>query len=215
MSHAQFPPSAVERWLRCGYSVKMAPLFPETNTPASLNGTKHHGIASTHLIAGTESKIPGIKLYTREVRKDITDDSLLLVERKVIIVPNLCYGTLDSSVILPDWLRLLDLKWGTSAVHATDNPQLKTYAIGLLKEFPRDDDSPMRLTIVQPNGKTGLPVKDWDTTAGQVMKFLPKIEAAIEEGLKPNPKAVAGSHCFWCPAKLHCKEYLLKCHHKD
>lgn len=209
MSHALFSPSSAERWLRCGYSIKMAPKFKSVDTAASANGTKHHGIASTHLENGTHSKIPGIQSYLREVRKDVGDDSILLVEHKVVIVPELCTGTLDAAVIRPDWMRNLDLKWGTSAVHATDNPQLKLYLIGLVNEYPTPPDTPVRLSIVQPNGKTGLPVKDWDTTVGHIQKtFMPKVERAMENGLSPNPVAVPGSHCFWCPAKMHCKAYL-------
>lgn len=204
-----FRPSKAEQWLACGYSVAIAPLFPATTNAAAENGTKHHGIASTHLENGTVSKIAGINLYLKEVRKDVSEFSQLFIERKVVVVKDLCEGTLDSAVILPNWRRMLDLKWGTSAVHATDNPQLKLYANGLLNEFPADDlDDPLTLTIVQPNGKTGLPVKNWDTTARQVIKFMDKVNAAIDEGLKPVPKAVAGSHCFWCPGKMFCDAYL-------
>jgi hypothetical protein len=101
-----------------------------------------------------------------------------------------------------------DLKWGTGVVHATDNPQLKLYAMGMLREFPLPRYDKVTLLIVQPNAKTGWPVKPWDTTVQHILEFKPKVEAAIEEALKPNPKAVAGSHCFWCPAKIHCAAYL-------
>lgn len=203
-----FRPSKVEQWLHCGFSVAAAPLFPPTSNAAADNGTKHHGIASTHLDNGTESKIPGINMYLREIRKDLADDSQLFVERKIIVLKDLCEGTLDSAVIRPGWRRNLDLKWGKSAVHATDNGQLKLYAIGLDNEFPADPGDPLRLTIVQPNGSTGLPVKNWDTTMGHVRKFMDKVHAAVDEGLKPVPKQKAGSHCYWCPAKAFCEEYL-------
>jgi hypothetical protein len=68
----------------------------------------------------------------------------------------------------------------------------------------------VRQTIIQPNGSSGWPIKHWDTTAGDLLKFRDeKIIPAIENGLLPNPKAVAGGWCYWCPAKLHCRAYLL------
>ena len=208
MSHAIFPPSGAERWLKCGYSVKMAPLFPSYDTPASLNGTKHHNIAAMHLVNDTEPGIKGLQLYTDEVRK-VAVDGLLFVERKVVIEPELCHGTMDAGVVRPDeWANLFDLKWGTSPVHATNNPQLKLYAMGTLREFPLPLDAHLRLSIVQPNGKSGWPVKHWDTTPRAILAFRPEVERAFEEGLKPEPKAVAGSWCYWCPAKMHCQAYL-------
>ena len=206
--HAKFPPSAADRWLKCGYSIKMAPFYPSTDTAASLNGTKHHDIASMHLENGTDSTNDKMRIYLNAVRNAAADGELF-VERKVIIVPELCTGTLDAGVVNSGWANIFDLKWGKSVVHATDNSQMKTYAIGLLREYPLPKDASVRLTIVQPNGASGWPVKHWDTTAGVILKFKDKIDAAIENGLKENPKAVPGSHCFWCPAKIHCRAYLL------
>ena len=207
MSHALFPPSGAERWLRCAYSVQMSKLFKSTDTAASINGTKHHAIAALHLEQNTESKIKGMPVYLNAVR-GAAEGNTLFVERKVIIVPDLCWGTSDAIVVAPNFINIFDLKWGKSAVHATDNPQEKLYGIGTLNEFPMPMSAPMRLSIVQPNVASGWPVKDWDTTVGHVIKFKDKVHAAIDAALGPNPKAVAGSHCYWCPAKLHCQAYL-------
>lgn len=206
--HAKFPPSGAERWLKCGYSIKMAPFYKSVDSAASINGTNHHSIGSMHLENGTEPADSKMRIYTNAVRM-AAEGGELFVERKVIIVPELCTGTADAIALRPDLLHVFDLKWGKSAVHATENLQLKTYGIGAVQEFDLPKDLPVRLTIVQPNGSTGWPVKDWDTDVEHLLKFKGRIEAAIEEGLKPNPKAVAGSHCFWCPAKIHCQAYLL------
>lgn len=210
MSHAKFPPSGAERWLHCGYSIKMAPFYRSTDTAASINGTNQHTIGSMHLENGTEPRDPKMRIYTNEVRM-AANDGELSVERKVIIVPDLCTGTLDASVVAFDrsWIHIFDLKWGTSIVHATDNAQMKTYALGLLREYPLPPATPLTLTIVQPNGKSGWPVKNWVTEASVIYKFKDKIDAAIDNGLSPNPKAVPGSWCYWCPVKPHCQAYLL------
>lgn len=207
--HAKFPPSGAERWLKCGYSIKMAPFYKNVDTAASINGTNHHARGALHLENGTDPKDDKMRIYTNAVRM-AAEGGELFIERKVIIVPELCEGTADAIVIRPDLLHVFDLKWGKSAVHATDNPQEKLYGIGAVQEFNLPDDLPVRLTIVQPNGSSGWPVKNWDTDVEHLLKFKEnKVLPAIDNGLGPNPKAVAGSHCFWCPAKIHCQAYLL------
>lgn len=208
MSHAKFAPSSADRWLKCGYSIKMAPFYKNVDNAASLNGTKHHEIGALHLLNATEPGDSKMRIYTNAVRM-AAEGGEMFVERKVIIVPELCEGTADAIILRPDLLHLFDLKWGKSAVHATENSQMKTYGVGAVQEFDLPPDLPVRLTIVQPNGTVGWPVKDWDTDVEHLIRFKSKIDAAIENGLKPNPVAVAGSHCFWCPAKIHCKAYLI------
>lgn len=203
--HAKFPPSAAERWLKCGYTIKMAPFYPDTSNAASEAGTKKHDEAAGLLLSG-ENANDKLQTYLQAVRNQ---EGEMYVERKVIIVPGLCEGTADAlRVDAPHTLTVNDLKWGKSLVHATDNPQLKLYALGALREFPMPRYAKVRLVIIQPNS-TGFPVRPWDTTVEHVLKFRDKVMMAIDEGLKPNPKAVAGSHCFWCPAKIHCKAYLI------
>lgn len=208
MSHAKFSPSSAERWLHCGYSIKMAGFCANVDNAASLAGTKHHNIASTHLENDTDPGDFKLRTYTNHVR-GAAEGGQLFVERKVIIVAGMCEGTADAIALHPDFVHVIDLKWGKSAVHA-DAPQLKTYGIGVVQEFDLPKDTPIRQTIVQPNGTTGWPIKHYDTTAGALLKFRDeKIIPAIEVGLSPNPKAVPGSWCFWCPVKLHCKAYLI------
>lgn len=208
--HARFPPSGADRWLHCGYSIKMAPFYKSVDTAASIGGTNQHSKGSMHLENGTEPTDPKMRLYTNAVRM-AAEGGELYVERKVIIVPELCSGTADAIVLRPDLLHIFDLKWGKSAVHATENSQMKTYGVGAVEEFDLPFDLPVRLTIVQPNGSSGWPIKDWDTDVRHLIKFKrDKIIPAIEVGLSSNPPAVAGSWCFWCPAKLHCKAYLVK-----
>ena len=209
-AHAKFPPSGAERWMKCGYSIKMAPFYPPTTNKAAEEGTRQHAIAAMHLENGTEPGNQRLRTYTENVRGTAeANEGTILVEHKVVIVPDLCEGTLDAAVIWKESFSLKDLKWGKSPVHATDNKQLMLYGIGLLREYPMPRSTEVELSIVQPNVSSGWPVKRWWTTVGHLLDFRPKVMEAIEEGLKDNPKAVAGSWCYWCPAKLHCQAYLL------
>ena len=207
MSHAKFSPSAAERWLYCGYSVKMAPFYPESSSAAADLGTEKHGIAAMHLENGTDPADPSLRIYTNAVRS-VADEGVLFVERKVTIVPDLCTGTMDAGVLTPGTFYGFDYKNGKSAVHATNNPQLMLYALGVVREFHLTKDFPMRLTIVQPNATQGWPVKNWDTDVAHLLKFYEKVQRAIDAALVENPKAVAGSWCYWCKAKMHCQAYL-------
>lgn len=205
MSHAKFPPSGAERWLKCGYSVKMLPFYPDKETAASKEGTRQHAIAAMHLNYATDSCDPKMQTYLDTVRSEPGD---MFVERKVTIVPELCWGTADAFK-LGNYLSLFDLKWGKSMVHATKNPQLRLYALGVLREFPLPRDASVELAIVQPNGATGWPTRRWNTTVQEILEFKPEVMRAIDVALGPNPPAVAGAYCFFCPAKIHCPAYLL------
>lgn len=205
--HAKFSPSAAHRWLKCGYSIKMEPFYPNTSSRAADEGTLKHGIAAMHLENGTDPSDDKLKIYTNTVR-NVAIDGELHIERKVTIVPDLCTGTADAGVVSTDWLHVFDLKYGKTPVHATDNEQMMLYAIGFMNEYHMPADAPIDLTIVQPNAASGWPVKTWTTTVAHLEKFEAKVLRAVEEGLKESPKAVAGSHCYWCKAKMHCQAYL-------
>lgn len=207
-SHAKFSPSAADRWLKCGLTIKLSPLYPNRDNPASLLGTAKHGSAGMHLENDTEPGDPKLRIYTEAVRK-VACEGELLVEHKVIIVPDLCEGTLDAAVVAPDWMYGFDLKYGKSPVPAVNNPQLMLYGLGLVREYELKRDHQCTLSIVQPNASSGWPVKKWNTDVAYLLKFYEEVKRAIDEGLKENPKAVAGHHCFWCPAKMHCQAYLI------
>lgn len=209
MSHALFAPSAAERWLHCGYSVKMTPLFIDTTTTASADGTEKHAIAAMHLENDTDSENPKLNTYLNAVRSSAVDGQLF-VEYKTVIVPDLCEGTMDAAVLGDGWLHTFDLKYGKSPVHATENPQLMLYALGMVLEHQLPPDFDVRLTIVQPNASAGWPVKPWDTSVKALQKFHGKVLKAIDVGMGENPPAVAGSWCYWCRAKMHCKTYLMQ-----
>jgi len=208
MSHAKFAPSAAERWLNCGLTVKLSPMYPDRSNAASEQGTFKHGVAAMHLENGTEPSDPKLRIYTEAVRS-VAGEGELLVEHKVIIVPDLCEGTLDAAVITPTWFYNFDLKYGTHPVPAVDNPQQMLYGLGIVRKYELKRDHECTLAIVQPNAKSGWPVKKWNTDVATLLKFYERVKWAIDEGMKENPKAVAGHHCFWCPAKMHCNAYLI------
>jgi len=205
MSHALFSPSAASRWLVCPLTATLSAKFVDTQTAASANGTLHHEIAADLLERDKDAKDAKMQLYLDAVREV---PGQLYVESKITIIPGVCWGTSDAYVVAPDKLTVFDLKWGKSMVHATRNPQLRTYGVGVLRENPMPRDTPVELVIVQPNATTGWPVKRWETTVDELLEFRQEIIIAVERSMAPDPVGVPGPHCYWCPGKLHCVEYL-------
>lgn len=207
MSHALFPPSAAERWMTCPYSVKMVPLYPNYSNAASEEGTRQHKIAEKHLKEGTHPTDHKMATYVGSVREHL-GEAELCVEREVVIVPKLCWGTADAAAVSEERIKLFDLKWGTHPVSATENKQEMIYALGLLREYPLPRSAIIDLFIIQPNVKSGWPVKRWTTNVERLLDFKKEVIIAIDNAMTDKPKAVAGNHCFWCPAKPHCQAYL-------
>jgi hypothetical protein len=135
------------------------------------------------------------------------------------------FGTCDRYAIAENRVLVLDYKHGAGdEVEVENNPQALVYALGVLALHPVADDTPVDLVILQPRAGG---VKRWTVTARYIWDWAEKVlvpglarvreaegrfnplvgpqESLFEADLK------AGSHCVWCPAKLHCpvaKEYL-------
>lgn len=209
MAHSPFSPSAAYRWMKCPLSVKLAPLYPQTTGAAAIEGTRQHDVAARCLIEKTDSEEPGVRTYIDTIRKMHENfGGELLVESKVTIVKEMCWGTLDAGIIAPEMFMVADYKSGTKPVSATNNPQLKLYALGLLRENPRPLDSLVTLLIVQPRTGSGWPVKRYTPPVRTLLEFKGEVFRAIDAAQAPNPVGVAGDHCGYCPAKLHCPAYL-------
>jgi len=212
-THAKFSPSASSIWLKCALYPSMKARFPDTSSAASEAGTRLHDLAEKALITGVmpadATDCRAIVPYIEHVRKvfDNAEAPHLIIEGKVQIFGEGCEGTLDAGIVSPEKISVIDLKTGTSPVKAFENTQLILYAIGVIKKHKVPDETPVDITIVQPRKKTGWPVDVWSTTTEAVMRWVPKFEKAMARAEVENPPAIAGSHCFWCPGKLHCDEY--------
>ncbi|MGQ9671482.1 MAG: DUF2800 domain-containing protein, partial [Desulfosoma sp.] len=203
--HAKFPPSKAHRWLVCPGSVALEEKIPDTvQSPAALEGTLLHEAAAKHLLEGTDPSpnTPAVQLYVKTVR---SHPGLLLVERKVEVEKDLCWGTLDAAVVGGKSLHIIDAKFGKHPVQATGNPQLMLYALGLTRELGHKGH--VELIIVQPTAASGLPVKRWECDRKQLDAFRIKVYRAFDRASKPNPLFIPGQHCWFCRARPVCEEY--------
>lgn len=205
MAHAKYSPSSAYRWLRCAYSATVAHLYPNTESAASKEGTRMHKKAEQHLLEGTDSEDYRMQIYLDEVR---SYEGEMLVEKEVRIFGEECWGTSDAIVVCDDKLVVIDLKWGKSTVQPHENPQMMLYGIGAIQELEAVPEV-VQLVIVQPNATQGSFVKAWETTTEYLMgDFREKAQRAIERGNSGHAPCIAGRWCYFCPAKLHCSEYL-------
>lgn len=132
------------------------------------------------------------------------------------------FGTCDRYAIGEERVLVLDYKHGVGEeVEAEGNPQPLIYALGVLVRHPVPDSTKVDLVIVQPRAG-GIKIWTvtarfiWDWAASVLTEALRRVQAAEKvfalEGLEGIASGLkAGSHCVWCPAKLHCpaaKEYL-------
>jgi hypothetical protein len=201
MGHAVFSPSKAHRWLRCPASIKLEAYVPDLQTTAAAEGTAKHETVARHLLDGSTPEEPWAQQYVDVVR---SYKGALLVERQVIIEPDVCFGTLDAGVIGQDW-AVIDAKFGRRPVTAVDNPQLKLYALGLELEYKTR--TPWELVIVQPFASGGMPVKTWVIEPRPLKEFHTKVLRAIDRAHKDHPLVIPGDHCWFCKARLFCDEY--------
>jgi hypothetical protein len=146
-------------------------------------------------------------LENYNVAKKTTPDAALLYEEKTDyshIVPE-GFGTSDANIIADDLLDITDLKYGKGVrVNAKGNPQLRLYALGLLRKFELVYDiKRVRMSIVQPRlyhiDSEELTVEELTAWAEDVVK--PTAEKAFKGEGVCNP----GDWCRWCNAKPVCR----------
>lgn len=203
--------------------LKALDLPPTDEADYAAEGTAAHEGAASCVVQRKEAwEIVGEKLYKdHEVTVEMADAIQVYLDHvnplkvgswwcEFHISDNLhplFYGTVDFAAIDNEQcLHIVDFKYGAGiVVEATENPQLKYYAYGLLQNVASAGVRRVRLTIVQPRAwHPDSRVRSWDTTAEEINEWgektlLPAMQAAeIDETLN------AGSWCRFCPAKLAC-----------
>ena len=134
------------------------------------------------------------------------------------------FGTADTIVAKASELIVIDLKTGRGVdVDATDNPQLKCYALGALELLNglAGDFETVRLVIVQPRAGG---VKEWVTSVADLYAWahnegaaaVHRVQSAIDadamcqqapsayEGWNRNYLSPGEKQCKFCPAKATC-----------
>lgn len=232
-SHAVLSASSSHKWLVCTPSARLEEQFPNKTSEYMEEGTLAHEIAEFKVRSYFLEAISK-SAYTRRLNKlkekqhfsqemlihtdtyleYIKGESLktsskpfIALEQKVDFsqyVPE-GFGTADCIMISGNDLHIIDFKYGKGVkVDATENPQMKLYALGVLSQYGMlYDIKQIRMTIVQPR-------------LDSISEFSMPKDALIEWGenvVKPQAEKafmgigdfVQGDHCRFCRAKGACE----------
>ena len=234
-AHALLSASSAHRWLECPASAVAAEAYPQQDTEFTREGTLAHEVAEIVATGGDQMEVHldqlrdeeegvtqemvdcaiGYRDYIQEQTK--SDSAHVLLERKVDFSPWVPdgFGTCDCIILQDDTMTVIDYKYGVGVpVSATDNPQLKLYALGALNDYGfAFDVSKVELHIYQPRINNvsvfNLTVDELLTWAEQTVKPTAKKAAQGKGGYK------AGIHCRFCPhggkcraLSKHCTEFV-------
>jgi hypothetical protein len=168
-----------------------------------------------HKIKVDDSMMDGAASYVSYV-KELADKHVgaeIMIERKVKIytIYGELFGKLDSAFYAPyQAAEVIDYKYGKGTkVDASDNLQLKFYALGLLLSLPRDEQDELHkigMSIVQPRVYGGG-IHRTETTTEALFEFHNDLADKYGESLNPDAPRTAGDQCKWCPAKTICPEF--------
>lgn len=246
-AHSQFSASASDRWMVCPGSIQLSKGKADKTSQYAAEGTAAHTLAAWCLqenkdaVAYMGRVIPAdgfvftvdddmagyVQTYIDQVREYAKDADMHLTEVQVNYASHLGvderdgFGTSDT-IIVKSAHRLLqvhDLKYGRGdEVEATDNRQMRLYALGAL-----DYVQPMGLEITdfdrvlmvihQPRVQTAP--KEWEISVAELLEFAKEARTGAERVIDamleyPSPdwherftKADTKA-CKYCRAKATC-----------
>ena len=227
--HALLSASSSHRWLNCPPSARLCEQYEDKGSNYAAEGTDAHTLGEYKLkiALGIKAKDPtdNLTYYSEEmnecassyaayilelveVAKQTCADPVVLIEQRFDFSKYVQggFGTGDCVVIADGTLHICDYKHGSGIlVDATDNPQMKLYALGAFELFDGIYDiNEVSMTIYQPrrsNVSTHTVFKEslyqW---AEEVLK--PTAEIAYAGGGEYN----CGEWCHFCKAKYECRK---------
>lgn len=223
--HALLSASAAHRWLECPPSARLCEHMPDETSIYAEEGTLAHQICEEKLLVlkgdlaavKTEPKDAEMQRCTDLYRdfveeewnaaKAKTKDAALFVEQELQFgeyVPE-GFGTSDAVIVSDDTLEVIDFKYGKGVpVDATNNPQLRLYALGAYAALSALYDFKYVVTaVVQPRidrtGSEKLTVEELLTWAEEYVKPRAKLAYEGEGEFK------VGDHCRFCKAGATCR----------
>ena len=224
MNQLLLRPSSASRWIACPASARLSLKVPyEESGEAAKIGTAIHSLSETcwqldqdpmdfigktiEGIVMTRENCEFALAHIRTVAALEAELGTIKVEQFGVAFSNdlvRVAGTADVVAFNEDKsiLEIADLKTGRQWVDA-DSPQMKIYALGVLKKYLGTSFETVRLTIVQPQtGENRTHVM----TAGELHDWadnvlMPAVNAAVKDTTEPTPSKDA---CQYCPAKMIC-----------
>ena len=228
--HAPLPPSAASRWVPCGRSATLEPLFPDDpDDEAAREGTAAHWLLSESL-NGVVDITPGtLDPHGYPVTQEMVDavgplvaDILatvpeghrhnLKVEQRVSMAREIHpdnWGTPDAYWVdtMTRTIHLWDFKFGHGYVDAFQNWQLVDYGQGVWEGMDINHrEFSFRFTIYQPRNyhKDG-PLRRWECSGDRHAQLVAQLREAATRAVDPESPAVTGDHCRHCKGRHACE----------
>lgn len=223
--HATLPPSSAFRWSDCtastGFIEANRSLLSFSSSPEADEGTRAHTLLTEILGNKSFPKADNIDMarivtdLVAYIKSLMRPEDRLFVDQKVPLyyLPKQ-KGTLDVSIVGPDRIVILDLKYGAGVgVYAVKNKQLIIYAesqIRILEQIELFSPTlPVTLIIYQPRDRNDPTcVREWPITRGELSLEAEEIGMKAQQVMKgENLVFSPGPACKFCPATGICKAY--------
>ena len=226
--HAYLSASASDRWIKCPPSAKLCAREEDKGSPYAQQGTDAHELCQYLLEAalGRETAPPGnLTWYDAEMQEAAEGYRDFVMEkveesRRLCRDPLVCveqtldfskwvehgFGTGDCVIVADDLLHIIDFKYGLGVlVEATDNSQLKCYALGAVDTFgDLYDIRRIRLSIYQPRREN---VDTFELTKDELIRWAEDVLVpAAKLAYEGAGEFSAGDHCRFCKVKATCRK---------
>lgn len=227
--HAYLSASASHRWLACPPSAKLCAQEDDHGSPYAQQGTDAHELCQFLLeqALGRPCRDPTEDLtwYNAEMleaaegyrdfvleqigeAKKLCRDPLVCVEQTLDFSKWVehGFGTGDCVIVADDLLHIVDFKFGLGVlVEATDNSQLKCYALGAVDTFgDLYDIRRIKLSIYQPRREN---VDTFELTKEELLKWADEVLAPTAKlAYEGEGEFAAGDHCQFCKVKATCRK---------
>lgn len=228
MSHSFLPPSGAAAWSRCALWPTMNQLFPQLDTPESIEGTAAHWVLTEELrghriLAGsktpagvivTDEMVEGAELACDAVFARVKGSPVLHTEETVTIsaIHEECYGTPDIWAFDAPRMHLdiFDYKFGHGFVDERFNLQGICYLVGIMQQIekliPGDvTNIIVSFTIIQPRCYVGeSPVRTHSFRASEIEPYVHRLIVAAIAAHEAQPQATTNEECDYCPGRHAC-----------
>ncbi len=225
-NHAFLSPSSSHRWLNCTPSASLESEFENKTSQAAEEGTAAHvwcehklkkalhrrnkrpvsSYDSDEMQEHTDAYVDFV-LEQLDIAKQNCKDPLVLIEQHVDFseyVPD-GYGTADCVIVSDDKLHIIDFKYGMGVlVDATDNPQMKCYALGALAIYDSlYDIEEVSMSIFQPRMEN---VSTWTISVDELKFWAEEVlKPTAEMAMNGEGEYCPGEWCTFCRAAVKCR----------
>ena len=228
--HALLGPSSSERWINCPPSARLCEDVEEQPSIYANEGSDAHALAAYKLERALGNKTieyPTLTSFNKEM-DEMTDSYVSFVLEKIEESKEASnettpftqvehevkydkfvkdgFGTADCIVSNYGHLHIIDFKYGKGVkVDATNNSQLKLYALGAIVEsdalFEYDT---IELSIFQPRLSN---ISTWKTSKKELLEWANEVLVpAANLAYKGEGIFRSGAYCKFCKVKAICKE---------